>query len=232
MKFSVDSRIFTNVKGLHIGVLVLDGIDNAVDVSDFVKRDYAEVSAAIRHKFEGVELAEYPVIRGWRDIYKGFGEKKARSSIESMIRRIVNGKDLYNINPLVDIYNLASLRHELPCGGEDIDAIPGDMELTYSDGSEKFIPLGETEEDNPNPGEIIYKSGPIAVCRNFNYRENDITKLSAATKRALIFFEDVSGDMANLNSAVDWIAAKATELLGATISAKAIIDEINPSVAW
>ena len=232
MKLIIDPEIFKKVENLNVGVIAARSIDNTVDISAFFNNEYAKIAESVRAKFEGAELAEYPVVKRWREIYKGFGEKKARSSIEALIRRVTNGKDLYNINPLVDVYNLASLKFELPCGGEDTDSIDSDMRLTFADGNEKFVPLGETVTENPSEGEIIYKFADTAVCRNFNYRECDITKLTGDTKNAIIVFEDVSGGEPGLQSALDWLAAKMTGLLGAEIVATAILNETCDSVEW
>jgi len=232
MKLIVNPEIFTKVKDLNVGVIVIKDADNTVDIGAFVKDEYAVIAKSVRVKFDGADIAEYPVIKKWREIYKGFGEKKVRSSIESLIRRVTNGKDIYNINPLVDIYNLASLKFELPCGGEDTDVISADLELTFADGSENFIPLGETETENPNAGEIIYKFADTAVCRNFNYRESDVTKLTENTKNAVIVFEEISAGASNLKPALDWLAAKVTELLSAKIVTAAILNESCNYVEW
>lgn len=232
MKLTIDAGIFDKVTNLRVGAIIIENADNSVDIGDFVKKEYTAIANNVYKKFDGVELAEYPVIKGWRGIYKGFGEKKARSSIESLIRRVTNGKDIYAINPLVDIYNLASLKFELPCGGEDTCIIDSDLELTFANGDEKFVPLGETEIENPNKGEIIYKFGDIVVCRNFNYRESDVTKLTENTKNAIIVFEDISGDESRLEPALDWLSEKATKLLNANIVKTAILSDTSRSVEW
>ena len=232
MEFTINREIFKKVPNLKVGIIVIGNADNTADIGDFVEVEYAEIAGKASAKFDGVELAEYTVIKKWREVYRGFGEKKARSSIESLIRRVVSGKGLYSINPLVDIYNLASLKFELPCGGEDTDAMDAGLELTFADGGEIFIPLGGTLEERPNAGEIIYKSGNAVVCRNFNYRESDATKLTADTKNAVIVFEEISGGEDNLKSALKWTAGKVTELLGAEITANTILDETHSGLTW
>jgi len=224
MNFIINSEIFEQVPTLRCGVLVLSGVDNTRDITAFFDKEFAQIEKAITAKFDGMELAEYPLIRRWRDIYKGFGEKKARSSIEALIRRVSGGKGLYRINPLVDLYNLASLRFEFPFGGEDLDAMSAPLELTIARGDETFLCLGATQTENPNKGEIIYKSGDIVVCRNFNYRESDITKLTADTTNAIIVIEDVMGDVDGLNGALDWVAEHVQKLLGARVERRAILD--------
>lgn len=221
MNLKISKEIFKKVPSLRIGVLVLENINNKVDTSKFFESEFSKIERAKVAKFDGVELAEYPLIRAWRDIYRGFGEKKARSSIEALIRRVVGGKGLYRINALVDIYNLASLNFELPCGGEDLDTMLDILELTVANGTEEFLPLGATVAENPNMGEIIYKSGDIVVCRNFNYRESDITKLTTETKRAIIVFEDVAGG--DLDAAMEWLAVRATNMLGARVVKREIL---------
>ena len=219
---TINPAIYQQIPTLKIGFLTLSNIDNNKNVCDFFDKELEKITAHLTAKFDGVELAEYPLIKRWREIYRGFGEKKARSSIESLIKRVVSGKGLYRINPLVDIYNLASLKFELPCGGEDTDTMHEPLELTVADGTETFLPLGATETEHPNAGEIIYKSGNTVVCRNFNYRESDITKLTPDTVNAIIIFEDVTGCEETLNAALDWVSERATTLLGAKIKGRII----------
>jgi len=45
--------------------------------------------------------------------------------------RIANGNPVGSINPLVDLYNLISMK----CGGETLDAIQGDLVLEQVDGT-------------------------------------------------------------------------------------------------
>lgn len=232
MKLVVEKEIFIAMPYLNIGAVVFAGIDNAADISGFMDSEYTSIMETVRAKFQGAELADYPVIRKWRDVYKGFGEKKARSSVEALIKRVKNGNSLYRINPLVDIYNLASLKFELPCGGEDIDSMDGDLALVFAGGDEEFIPLGGGGIENPNKGEIIYKTGNTVTCRNFNYRESEITKLTAGTKAAIIIFEDISEDKENLKPAMEWIKNKALGLLGAEVVAEAILDGDNLEFGW
>ena len=189
MKFIVDKKLFDNYKDLSVGVIVCHNINNKKDIN--INKEYQEVKKQIKDKFSNIELSEYPIIKKWREVYKSFGEKKARSSIEALIRRTVNGKEIPNINPIVDLYNMLSLKYELPVGGEDLAKIEGDVELTYASGNEKFIELGSNEEETVNENEIIYKFNNTVICRNFNYRESDITKLTEETTDCILVIESI-----------------------------------------
>jgi len=219
----ISAEVMAAVPNLHVGVLVLENIDNTADVTKTFDAELAKITTTLTQKFANADLAEYPLVSAWRNIYKNFGEKKARSSIEALIKRVSSGKGLYRVNALVDLYNIASLKYELPAGGEDLDAMRGPLELTVACGTETFQPLGSNETEHPNKGEIIYKSGNIVVCRNFNYRESEITKLTPTTKNAIIVFEDVTGNIENLDAALMWVADHARTLLGATVKSKTVI---------
>jgi len=224
LKFTVDKEIFSKYAPLKIAAVILENINNNADIDDFWNAEFAAIEKSVQTKFADIELGDYPVIRRWREIYKSFGEKDARSSIEALIKRIRNGKGLYRINPLVDLYNLASLKFELPAGGENLDKMPGDLKLAFADGTEKFLELGATEFETPAAGEVIYKSGDIVVCRNFNYRDSEITKLAPNTTQAIIVFEDISAGAENLMNAVDCIAERAASLLGAKAKKTIVLD--------
>ena len=226
MKFKVNEKLFDEYEGLKIGVITCNNIDNTSlknDISDETEK----TKEHIKDKFADVELSNYPVIRRWRDIYKSFGEKKSRSSIEALIRRLLNGHDIPSINPIVDIYNMLSLKYEVPCGGEDIDTINDDIELTYANGTESFICLGSTEEEHPNEGEIVYKSGNTVMCRNFNYRESDITKLTEDTKNCVLVIESVIADNADLENALKELSQMVEENLGGTTKINILEKENN-----
>jgi DNA/RNA-binding domain of Phe-tRNA-synthetase-like protein len=154
----------------------------------------------------------------WRDAYRRFGMKPSRyrSSIENLLRS-ARGAGVRGINPLVDLYNAVSLRHLLPCGGEDLDAIQGDLRLTVAEVDESFLPLGAQEEQPPNAGEVVYADDLGIVCRAWNWREADRTKLTAETTRAVLVIEALPPRTEeDLRAACDELAALVTLHLGAT----------------
>jgi len=232
LEFIISKEIFEKVPNLQVGVLVLANINNKADISKFFDDEMGTIAQGMFAYFDGMELSEYQLIRTWREIFKSFGEKKVRSSVEALMKRVLNGKGLYRINSLVDLYNLASLRFELPCGGEDLNMMSAPLELVIAKGDERFLPLGGIETENPNAGEIIYKSGGLVVCRNFNYRESDITKLTENTKNAIIIFEDALGNTEKLNKALAWIGEKAKILLNAETKKSCILNRNSHTLSF
>lgn len=121
-------------------------------------------------------------------------KKGARSTIEALLKRVSHGKRFSPIAPLVDIYNSQSLKYGVSVGGENVDAIAGDMHLGEAKGGESFLPYGETEDMPALPGEICYMDDKGAVCRCFNWRENQRTELTEDTTNPIIDIESINED--------------------------------------
>ena len=91
------------------------------------------------------------------------------------------------INTLVALMNGFSLKHLVPCGGDDLDSVQGDLVLRLATGEELFAPLGGTEISHPEPGEAIYvDEGQQILCRRWNWRQGDSTKITPSTRNVLI----------------------------------------------
>ena len=191
MKFKIDSKIFERFEGLNIGVVIAKGIDNK-GLLEEVQNKIREQEQEIRTKYNLEMLPQAPRIDVWRKAYAIFGgePKKNRSSIENLYKLILSGVELRHINKLVDIYNFISLKHMLPAGGEDTDKMKGDIVLTFAGANEpSVLLLGEKEAHPPRNGEVIYKDDISAICRRWNWREADRTKLTEATKNCVLAVE-------------------------------------------
>jgi DNA/RNA-binding domain of Phe-tRNA-synthetase-like protein len=214
----------------RIGVVIARGIDNA-GVSEPVGALLAEAISEAAAALEGAEIASHPDVAPWRAAYAQFGAKpsKFRSSIEALLRSAQSGR-LRSINPLVDLYNAVSLRHRLPCGGEDLAAIVGNVRLTRAQGGEPFRTIGAEADDPPPPGEVIYADAAGAICRCFNWREADRTKLTTATTDALLVIEALPmHPQARLDASLAELAGLITTHLGGQVETF-VIDRTHPTV--
>lgn len=193
MKFRIDDKIFEDFDKPFIGVVVASGINNQSSNPEIGKL-LREAEKQLRKQFEGVEVSEHPYIVPWREAYRKFGSKPRdfRSSIEALSRIVLKGSEIRNINKLVDLYNLISIKYILPVGGEDLNKMKGDLILGYAKGDEKYSALGEEENDPPKLGEVIYKDDIGVICRRWNWREADRTKLTKDTQNTILVIESLS----------------------------------------
>jgi len=191
MKLKIDPKIFELYPDVLLGVAVLHNIDNKGEGEGLSQGLREEEKQAIE-KVGNVPVAEHPNIVSWREAYRKFGAKPKDypSSIENLIRRILKGEQVRHINKLVDVYNVISLRYLVPVGGEDMDKIKGDVLLTIAGNNERAIfLLGEKEARPPYANEVIYKDDNGAICRRWNWKEADRTKLTEDTKDAVMVIE-------------------------------------------
>ncbi|HYE83017.1 MAG TPA: B3/4 domain-containing protein [Clostridia bacterium] len=214
-RFVIEKGFWELFPEASIGVIVVKGIDNTRTSPDFAGM-LEEASKQVLVKLEGAELAKHPVIAVWREAYKKFkSPRENRSSVEALIRRVYNGKQVGTINPLVDIYNFVSLKYMLPCGGEDLDVVKGDIRLVRAAGNEQFVPLGSEENEPPAEGEVIYRDEAGAICRCWNWREADRTKLTEETMNAFLCIESVDSSRRDVfKAAVKELAELVNKYLG------------------
>ncbi|MEK6887978.1 MAG: phenylalanine--tRNA ligase beta subunit-related protein [Candidatus Aenigmatarchaeota archaeon] len=230
MKFVVSEKVFEKYPDTKIGAIVATNIENK-GVGEEILKLLEDVQSSTKEKFEINTLIENSSIAVWRNVYNSFGSKPRdyRSSVEALIRSVLNGRGVRHINKLVDIYNYISLKHVIPVGGEDIDKIEGNLHLKFSEGNESFIPLGSDKEDNPYKGEVIYcDDNKNTLCRRWNWRESDKTKMTESTKNAIIVIE-------GFNSNVELALKELSDLIKKFCNARTevfLIEETNSIAEW
>ena len=136
------------------------------------------------------------------------------------------------MNPLVDLYNAISLTHLLPCGGEDLAAVRGDIRLERASGGEHFIPLGAHESEPPQTGEVIYRDDAGVICRCWNWREADRTKLTLETTDAFLCIESLPPSAEpQLRAACVALAELARTHLGANTNVE-LLSRARPEIVF
>lgn len=219
-----------------IGIVVAEGMKAADEVS-------AEDAAEIEHLLDRANIlaerhltsdtiSENAPVKAWREAYRAFKTKKgARCSIENLLKRVLKGNPVGHITPAVDIYNAISLKYALPVGGEDIDAMVGDIRLGITEGGDAFRPLGEDEDAPTLEGELCYRDDAGAICRCWNWRDGERTALTDESGKAFLIIESVDPARADeLEAAVDQLADMVQRYLGADIFAKQIVTRDNPTM--
>jgi DNA/RNA-binding domain of Phe-tRNA-synthetase-like protein len=232
MGFVIRDDVWQLFPDALIGVVIARELDN----TPAERPDIAALlgSAAARAAAElGEDIAAHPAIAPWRRAYQAFGVKPAkyRSSIESLLRS-ARAQRIRSVNPLVDLYNTVSLTHMLPCGGEDLAAVRGDIRLELASGGEHFVPLGSQEAEPPQPGEVIYCDDAGVICRCWNWREADRTKLTSATTAAFLCIEALPpSSEPQLRDACTELAALARAYLGANTTVE-LLSRARPMITF
>jgi len=138
-------------------------------------------------------LKDIPSIAATRRIYKKCGKdpSRYRPASEALIRRMLQGKELYKVDTLVDLINLASISYGYSIGGFDADKFVGDT-----------LALGIGREGEPYEG---IGRGLINIAGLPVYRDNEggvgtptsdneRTKITLDTHRLVVLINGYDGN--------------------------------------
>ncbi len=138
-------------------------------------------------------IKHIPAIEATRAVYRKCGKdpSRYRPSGEALIRRVLKGKGLYQIDTAVDLINMASIAYGYSIGGFDYDKIAGDR-----------IVLGIGREGEPYEG---IGRGMINIEGLPVYRDdqggigtptsdNERTKIDASTSHLLALVNGYDGN--------------------------------------
>ncbi|MCB9029922.1 MAG: hypothetical protein H6619_02640 [Deltaproteobacteria bacterium] len=190
MSIAVESKIFESFPDLNIAVVTarkINNINSSSEIIEQILKQHQLISAS----FNLESLAQDPKIKCWREAYASFRGKpnKSPSSVESLYRQAIEGREPRSINLIVDIYNLISLKHCMPVGGDDLDQINGSIQLRFAEGTESFQTLNTNDFCSPKQGEIIYSDSTDVLCRKWNWRECNKSKMTTETKNVCLVIE-------------------------------------------
>ncbi|MHA1907558.1 MAG: B3/B4 domain-containing protein, partial [Candidatus Thorarchaeota archaeon] len=122
------------------------------------------------------------LFRSYRDLYWTFGmdPTKLRVSSEALLRRIVNGLNLWRISNIVDVVNVASPMHKLPIGLIDVSKIVGSLRIRVAMKDETFIRIGGAKKVCRGR-EIVLTDEEKIVCFGYATHDSDITRITNDT---------------------------------------------------
>lgn len=149
---------------------------------------------------EGIK--QQPAIAATREAYKRCGKdpSRYRPSAEALRRRLLRGLELYQIDTLVDLINLVSLRTGYSIGGFDADKIQG---------SNLCLDVGHAEEPFEGIGRGTLNIEGLPVFRDAvggigtPTSDNERTKMDSDTRHILAIINSYDGDTTRLQQAAE-----------------------------
>lgn len=106
--------------------------------------DIASETLRLRSHHALEDINKLPGIVEMRRLYKKLGKdpNRYRPSAEALCRRLLLGKELYQINTLVDLINLVSIHSGFSIGGFDADKVRGNLSIGVGQALEPFEAIG------------------------------------------------------------------------------------------
>ena len=146
-----------------------------------------------RQELTTESLKEMTSIAATRRVYKACGKdpSRYRPASEALIRRLLQGKELYQRDTLVDLVNLASIAFGYSIGGFDADKFVGDT-LTLGVGREGEPYEGIGRGQINIEGLPVYRdaSGGVGTPTS----DHERTKMTLETRHLLVLINGYDGD--------------------------------------
>lgn len=191
MEIIVEDRIET-VCPSFVGACVEADVENSA-YSEELWKLIDEQCENFRQTLTTDTVKDISAIAATRRVYKACGKdpSRYRPSSEALIRRVLQGKQLYQIDTLVDLINLASITYGYSIGGFDAGKFSGDT-----------LSLGVGREGEPYEG---IGRGMLNIAGLPVYRDaiggvgtptsdNERTKMGLATRRLVALVNGYDGN--------------------------------------
>lgn len=200
MRIYIEDKLLEKYPNTAVGYLTADVCvekkDAYVEMLKSRLRDHLDQKG-----INSTNFAVHPDVAMWRHIYENDFRVKAktyRSSIEALLRRIVTGKEMWNICNIVDLYNCCSILSLLPMGGYDLDKISGGIKIRYAQESETFLGLGEREKIEVQSNHIVYADEKRIICWLWNHKDSKETCIDENSSRVLFFIDSFDSSKAQM----------------------------------
>jgi DNA/RNA-binding domain of Phe-tRNA-synthetase-like protein len=198
-QITISNEILTICPGFHFAAIECE-VKNTPH-NDALWQEIDAFCANFKETVKMEEIKTRPTIFATRQAYKKLGKdpNRYRPSAEALCRRIVKGDRLYQIDTLVDIINLVSIKTGYSIGGFDADTIKGNLVLGVGKTNEPFDAIGRGMLNIE--GLPVYRDeiGGIGTPTS----DEERTKITADTSRLLLFINGYSGEN-GLKEAVDY----------------------------
>ena len=174
-----------------VGACVEAKVVNSCYNSELWKEIHA-IGERFRTELTTETLKDVSGIAATRRIYRACGKdpSRYRPASEALIRRILQGKKLYQIDTLVDLINLASIVYGYSIGGFDADKMVGEQ-LTLG--------IGKADEPYEGIGRGLINIEGLPVYRDeiggvgTPTSDHERTKITAQTTHLLVLINGYDG---------------------------------------
>jgi len=183
MQLILDEQLKSRIPGVTFGMVTING----VTVRERDARLWRQIEILCQHRAREISLdglSENEQIAAVRGLQKSFGfdPTRYRPSSESLLRRVLKGQGLYQINTAVDVNNLCSLEFLLPMCSYDLRHVKGQVRVRIGEPGEEYPGIGRQVFQAENKVIIADDSGIMGS----TVSDSERTKVSTETTDILL----------------------------------------------
>ena len=196
------SKTFHDVCPKFIGGAILAEVKNSATTPE-LWAEIERIANVLRNNYTTDTIKEQSGIAATREAYRRAGKdpSRYRPACEQLARRILQGKDLYSIDQLVDFGNLVSLYCGYSTAMLDAEKILGEnITLGIGTSGEPYEGIGRGVLNIENLPVYRDEEGGFATPTSDSVR----TMISADTKRILLLINGYDGNEERLTDALNY----------------------------
>ena len=161
MTFSIDSEIKSLCPNATLGILIYSV--TVKKTSDSLLDKFNSTISELESKYVTEDIVKINHIHTTREAYKALGKSPSsyRNASEAMLRRIVKGKGLYNINNVVEINNIISVCSGYSIGSYNLSCVSENITLKRVPDGENYDGIGKSSVNIEHLPTLYDEEGPF-----------------------------------------------------------------------
>ena len=181
MKVTIDPKLKTKCPRAALGCVTAQ-VEAGASPAALLEEMKARENEIQKLAFPRGVLAS-PQVEATRMAYKSLGKdpSRYRGSAEALLRRVVAGKGLPQINAVVDVINLVSVESRLPIGLYDLAHVTGEIVFRPGRAGETYKGIGKYDLNLEGMPVFADRVGPHGSATS----DSERTMVTAATKEVL-----------------------------------------------
>lgn len=167
-----------------IVIAKVDGVDLSASMNDVLNTEL-KINEDKALNTDLTELRDNHIVSGYVEMVKKIGRslKKNPPTVEALIGNIQHRGSFPHVNPVVDIYNLESLRSFLSIGAHDMSKINFPIEFTVSNKPDIFSPIMAPDKKVAEY-DYVYRDQK-GIMAYLDCRDSELYKIDDETKNIL-----------------------------------------------
>lgn len=178
---------------IRVGIAAIRGVRQTEGARSKISQAVANVEEELRSGYSIDEIKDVRTIRLQRDFFwrMGVDPTKVRPASEALLRRILLNKGLPRVSPIVDAYNLASVKTLLTFSAFDMATINSPLSVRFSRAGEEVVLIGQRKKKLT--GKELVLTDSMKVLCVYVHGDVDETKVTAATTDVLLVAYGIPG---------------------------------------
>jgi DNA/RNA-binding domain of Phe-tRNA-synthetase-like protein len=194
MMVNLDSRLRSRLPNLKLIVIRYEGCTVSRSPHPFLGRFHLFLEH-LRMEHEPEKISQLPPIRQWREAFRRLGASPSRyrPSAEALLRRVLKGEAIHEVNSAVDVNNFFSLKYLLPAGIYDADALEGSVTATVGKAGDRYPALNGRDVSMENKLLLCDDKGPFGSPYVDSAR-SAVTEKTARCLQVIFHLDTIEGE--------------------------------------